>query len=621
MGAVLSAAVCCRAADGGGGGSGDSEYQPLLGDRERRAVASLVRLFENDTRISFYDGEALRALTVLAQSNVHHLQLSAATAFSEISEYDVRAVSREALGPILYLLQSAYPDVQQGAALALGNLAGVAENKRLVVEMGGLELLVRQMLSPSTDAQINSVGCITNLAADEQNKLAIARSGALVPLTRLARSRDARVQRNATGALLNMTHQAELRRLLAEAGAVAALASLLDAADQETQYYAITALSNIAVDAAGRAALWDAEPELVPRLLQTLAAPRIRIQAQAALTLRNLASDDRYQRAVVEHGGLDALAPLLRSSYAALVVSAAACLRNVSIHPGNEAPIVAAGLVPELMDLALQADQPELQCHAVAAVRNLAANSDTDKQALVDAGLFDRLRTVLTAKDTHGSVLCEAAAALSVLALSDQLWRPVVELGFCRLLVRLLRSRHAETEHSACLALGTLAGRAQPEVFEELLRVWRQPGGAGLRDFLVRAVGHADYAASPVRPVAVWVIMALLSSGRADVRRAIADDTRLIAAVAAIGHAAPPPHAGPGAAPPPPPSSWALLPSILGAKAAGAAPEPDADADADADVSDCATAVDDSRAPGDQRMRALARQIVAAVGGPAPRGD
>lgn len=75
-----------------------------------------------------------------------------------------------------------------------------------IVTLGGLQPLIRQMMSPNVEVQCNAVGCITNLATHEDNKAKIARSGALGPLTRLAKSKDMRVQRNATGALLNMTH-------------------------------------------------------------------------------------------------------------------------------------------------------------------------------------------------------------------------------------------------------------------------------------------------------------------------------------------------------------------------------------------------------------------------------
>jgi len=38
------------------------------------------------------------------------------------------------------------------------------ENKLLIVKLGGLEPLIRQMLSPNAEVQCNMVGCVTNLA-------------------------------------------------------------------------------------------------------------------------------------------------------------------------------------------------------------------------------------------------------------------------------------------------------------------------------------------------------------------------------------------------------------------------------------------------------------------------
>ncbi|KAJ1801040.1 Vacuolar protein 8 [Coemansia sp. RSA 2399] len=561
MGSSISTFCHCYSDDDNKSESSDcsQERRALLAHRERQAVASLVRLFENDTRIDFYEGEPLKSLTILAHSDVHHLQLSAATAFSEISEYDVRPISRDALEPMLYLLQSTYADVQHCASAALGNLAGVEENKRLIVDMGGVKYLVRQMLSPSTEAQINSVGCITNLAADEDNKLAIAKSGALIPLTRLARSADLRVQRNATGALLNMTHRADLRAMLIEAGSVAVLVELLDAKDDDTQYYAVTALSNIAVDDSGRDILWSTQPALIPVLLQALHKPKIKLQSQIVLTLRNLASDARFQASVVAHGGLDALLPLLTSSYTLLIMSAAACLRNLSIHPDNEAPIVRAGFLPELLDLALQMDEPELQCHVISTLGNFGANNGSDKQALIEAGLLDRIRIAVEDKRVHPMVRCELAAALSVFALNDQLWRPIVELGFCELLVRLMRCRHMETEYNACLAIGTLIGKNLPEVYEELMRLWQKPG-IGMRAQLLQILTLSEYTGTGVRSVAVWILMAFVSSSRSDLQKRIACDSQLVAAVEDISTTRTMPAERPEQA------SWAFLPGMLGKK-------------------------------------------------------
>lgn len=165
----------------------------------------------------------------------------------------------------------------------------IAENKLLIVKLGGLEQLIRQMGSPNVEVQCNAVGCITNLAThgksgldgtmiyshgslfmytSDDNKVRIAKSDALRLLVDLARSKDQRVQRNATGALLNMTHTRKCiinghhkirlmvgslivednRQQLVNAGAIPVLISLLSSQDADVQYYCTTALSNIAAD-------------------------------------------------------------------------------------------------------------------------------------------------------------------------------------------------------------------------------------------------------------------------------------------------------------------------------------------------------------------------------------
>lgn len=48
--------------------------------------------------------------------------------------------------------------------MKLNNPDVAAENKLLIVKLGGLEPLIRQMLSPNVEVQCNAVGCVTNLA-------------------------------------------------------------------------------------------------------------------------------------------------------------------------------------------------------------------------------------------------------------------------------------------------------------------------------------------------------------------------------------------------------------------------------------------------------------------------
>ncbi|ORX71434.1 vacuolar protein 8 [Linderina pennispora] len=496
----------------------------------------LVDLFEHRSTVSFYDGEPLQALSTLAYSDIYHLQLSAATAFSEISEIDARPVSRETMEPILYLLQSPHIDVQHGASAALGNLAVCLENKLLIVKMGGLEPLIRQMLSPNVDAQINSVGCITNLATAEENKMKIAKSGALIPLTRLAKSRDIRVQRNATGALLNMTHSAEHRQQLINAGAVPVLVSLLDSDDVELQYYATTALSNIAVDASGRRRLWDSEPTLVDALIRFIDTSTIKVQCQAVLTLRNLASDEEYQIQIVEKGGLESLLPLLQSAYVPLVVSASACLRNISIHPANEEPIVSAGYLPCLVNLITQSDNREAQCHVISALRNLVANSESDMESIAELGVFDHIKPIISDENTDEVVLVEMTAALSVFAQNDSL-RPYMFAGkYLELLLPFTHHDSYDIQYSACVAISGLAHKCY-EDSDYFVRAWDRPDG-GLQSYLASFLALDDSSLDvSLRSIAVWTVLILLEVGSPELTQLITGHPSIIKNIEAIAEA------------------------------------------------------------------------------------
>ncbi|KDE02560.1 vacuolar protein 8 [Microbotryum lychnidis-dioicae p1A1 Lamole] len=493
-------ASCC-----GGGGKSNAAYEPLLLENEREAVADLLQYLENRSDTNFFAGEPLRALSTLSYSENVDLQRSAALAFAEITEKDVREVSRETLEPILFLLQSHDIEVQRAASAALGNLGVNAENKVTIVRLGGLEPLIRQMLSPSVEVQCNAVGCITNLATHDENKNKIANSGALVPLTRLARSKDMRVQRNATGALLNMTHSDENRLQLVNAGAIPVLVNLLSSPDTDVEYYCTTALSNIAVDAANRKKLAQSEPKLVTSLISLMDSPSLKVQCQAALALRNLASDDKYQLEIVKNGGLPALLRLLRSSFLPLILSAAACVRNVSIHPLNEAPIIESGFLSPLIDLLAYDENEEIQCHAISTLRNLAASSESNKRAIVEAGAAERIKELVL--HVPVAVQSEMTACAAVLGLSEDIKSELLDMGICEVLIPLTASPSVEVQGNSAAALGNLSSKTDD--YSAFSAVWNEPEG-GLHGYLVRFLESQD---TTFQHIAIWTLVQLLESG------------------------------------------------------------------------------------------------------------
>ncbi|KAF8973862.1 vacuolar protein 8 [Flammula alnicola] len=494
-------ASCCESCFHG---RRSQSYEPLLLENEREAVADLLQYLENRTTTNFFTGSPLSALTTLSFSDNVDLQRSAALAFAEITEKEVRPVGRDTLDPILFLLSSHDTEVQRAASAALGNLAVNTDNKLLIVKLGGLEPLIRQMLSPNVEVQCNAVGCVTNLATHDDNKTKIAKSGALVPLTRLARSKDMRVQRNATGALLNMTHSDENRQQLVNAGAIPVLVSLLNSPDTDVQYYCTTALS------ANRKKLAQSEPKLVTSLVLLMDSPSLKVQCQAALALRNLASDEKYQLEIVKADGLQSLLRLLQSTYLPLILSSAACVRNVSIHPQNESPIIESGFLQPLINLLSFKDNEEVQCHAISTLRNLAASSEKNKKAIVKAGAVQSIKELVL--EVPINVQSEMTACVAVLALSDELKGQLLEMGICEVLIPLTNSPSSEVQGNSAAALGNLSskdGRSPTDDYSAFNEVWDKPDG-GMHKYLYRFLTSPD---ATFQHIAVWTIVQLLESG------------------------------------------------------------------------------------------------------------
>jgi vacuolar protein 8 len=246
------------------------------------------------------------------------------------------------------------------------------------------------------------------------------------------------------------------------------LVQLLGSPDVDVQYYCTTALSNIAVDAGNRKKLAQTEPRLVTALVALMESPAPKVQCQAALALRNLASDERYQLDIVRSRGLSPLLKLLKSSYLPLILSAVACIRNISIHPSNESPIIEAGFLIPLVDLLGTTDNEEIQCHAISTLRNLAASSDKNKELVLQAGAVAKCNELVL--HVPLAVQSEMTAAIAVLALSDELKPRLLDLGVFDVLIPLTESESVEVQGNSAAALGNLSSKGEFQCILSILQ-------------------------------------------------------------------------------------------------------------------------------------------------------
>ena len=77
---------------------------------------------------------------------------------------------------------------QERAAAVLADLARSGDNKKRIVDAGGVVPLVAMLSSGSPEAQTHAAGAIWQLAALGGNKPIIAEAGAITPLVNLLSS-------------------------------------------------------------------------------------------------------------------------------------------------------------------------------------------------------------------------------------------------------------------------------------------------------------------------------------------------------------------------------------------------------------------------------------------------
>lgn len=243
----------------------------------------------------------------------------------------------------------------------------------------------------------------------------------------------------------------------------------------------------------------------------------------------HLAAAEKYQLEIVKSEGLPPLLRLLHSTYLPLILSSAACVRNVSIHPSNESPIIDSGFLQPLIDLLSFEENEEVQCHAISTLRNLAASSEKNKGEIVNAGAVERIRdlvlsvpvgvqsemtacvAVLALSGAYRSILAtrlaELTQPLAKLASPDDLKPQLLELGICEVLIPLTNSPSVEVQGNSAAAIGNLSSKAADD-YNAFNKVWNRPEG-GLHTYLVRFLGSSDMT---FQHIAVWTLVQLLES-------------------------------------------------------------------------------------------------------------
>jgi len=148
----------------------------------------------------------------------------------------------------------------------------------------------------------------------------------------------------------------------------------------------------------------------------------------------------------------------------------------------NESPIIESGFLGPLIDLLAYDENEEIQCHAISTLRNLAASSEGNKRAIVDAGAAERIRDLVLGVPV--SVQSEMTACAAVLGLSgtsgvelthfrdrtdcvpvspptEDIKTELLDMGICDVLIPLTNSPSVEVQGNSAAAIGNLSSKSK----------------------------------------------------------------------------------------------------------------------------------------------------------------
>ncbi|MCO5551506.1 hypothetical protein L7F22_005010 [Adiantum nelumboides] len=327
---VLSASVPSLREDHSNGDHGlvsMGQQTAFSGSEARRNVQLDASTVENDgDDIQFKVQGLVRNL----QSTSLDVQRNAATELRLLAKFNVEnriiIADSGAIPPIISLLHSTDPQIQENAVTALLNLSINNNNKSEIAAANAIGPLVHVLNVGTSEARENAAATLFSLSVMDENKMAIGQSGAIDPLVDLLTNGTPRGKKDAATALFNLSILHENKIRIVGAKAVRPLVRLMSDPAAGMVDKAVAVIANLATIHEGRVSI--GEEEGIPVLVEVVEMGSQRGKENAAAALLHLCTNsNRFRSRVLQEGVIPPLVALTRSGTARAKEKASALLR------------------------------------------------------------------------------------------------------------------------------------------------------------------------------------------------------------------------------------------------------------------------------------------------------
>lgn len=225
-------------------------------------------------------------------------------------ENRIKIARAGAIKPLITLITSSEPQLQEYGVTAILNLSLCDENKEELASSGAIKPLVRALRLGTPTAKENAACALLRLSQNEANKIAIGRSGAIPLLVTLLETGNFRGKKDASTALYSLCSVKENKIRAVEAGIMKPLVELMADLGSNMVDKSAFVMSVVVTVTEARKAL--VEEGGIPVLVEIIEVGSQRQKEIAAAILLQICEDSLTYRTMVAREG--AIPPLVALS-------------------------------------------------------------------------------------------------------------------------------------------------------------------------------------------------------------------------------------------------------------------------------------------------------------------
>ncbi|XP_071693258.1 uncharacterized protein [Rutidosis leptorrhynchoides] len=225
-------------------------------------------------------------------------------------ENRIKIATAGAIRPLISLISSSDPELQEHGVTAILNLSLCDENKEVLASSGAIRPLVKALKHGTSTTKENAACALLRLSQFEENKSVIGRSGAIPLLINLLETGNIRGKKDASTALYSLCSVKENKIRAVEAGIMKPLIELM--ADFESNMVDKSAFVMSVLITVAEARVSLVEEGGIPVLVEIIEIGSQRQKEVAVVILLQICSDSVVHRTMVAREG--AIPPLIALS-------------------------------------------------------------------------------------------------------------------------------------------------------------------------------------------------------------------------------------------------------------------------------------------------------------------